>query len=460
LKLEVAVEDVSQCIKNLTIVVPAEEVRSEFNQVFDTYQRQIKLPGFRPGRVPRDLVKQRFGKEIKEEVAKHLAPHALQHAIQDNKLRIVAQPSIQEYTLSEGEPMKFTASIEVAPEFELQDYKGLKAVKRVASVREEDVDKTLENWRESAAQLVPVEDRPAQLGDILTVDLSGKYVEPAKEEDLKADGVDIELGAEGVHETFTEKLTGAQAGEKREFRVVYPEDFSSKGLAGNTIDFTAVISSVRQKELPALDDDFAKEYSDQETLGALRDRIRDEMSSKAEQRASADLRNTLLEQIVAAYDFEVPPSLVDQKAYERAQEFAYLLSRSGVPQEQIKGWDWDQYLEKERGRAVNDVRASLITAKISETENLSVSREEVDAEIARMADSTRESFAQLKARLTKDDALSSIESRMLFQKALDVIANSAEVTVQEIAPNEETEGAKADDDALDAQIESKTVEQP
>lgn len=459
MKLEVAVENVSQCIKKLTIEVPAEEVRSEFNQVFDTYQRQIKLPGFRPGRVPRDLVKQRFGKEIKEEVAKHLAPHALQHAIQDNNLRIVAQPSIEEYTLNEGEPMKFTASVEVAPDFELKEYKGLKAVKRVTAVREEDVEKTLQNWRESAAQLIPVEDRPAQLGDIVTVNLNGKYIEPPKEEDLKADEVQIELGAEGVHETFTEKLSGAQAGETLEFRVVYPEDFTSKGLAGSTIDFSAEITSVKQKELPELDDEFAKEYSDLETIVALRDRIRGEMKEKSEERADSELRNSLLEQVVKAYDFEVPPSLVEQKAYERAQEFAYLLSRSGVPQESIRNWDWENHMEKERDRAVNDVRASLITAKISAAENLDVSRDEVDAEIARMADSSgRESFAQLKARLTKDEQISSIEGRMLFQKALDVIENNAEITVQEIAPNEESEGAKAADDALDAKTESNTVE--
>ncbi len=449
MKLEVAVEDISQCVKDLSVEIPAEAVKVEYDKAYDAYQRYVKVPGFRPGRVPRGVVKQRFGKEVKDEVVKQLLPHALEHAIRDQKLRVISEPALLDCTVSEGEPMKFKVSVEVLPEFELKEYKGLKATKRVMLVSDEDVEKTLQSWRERAAQLVPVEDRPSQMGDVVAVNLAGKYVEPREEEDLKAEDVPIELGAAGTHETFNENLTGVKAGDVREFRVAYPEDFTSSGLAGKTLDFTATVAAVRQKDVPDLDDDFAREFSEFGTMAELRDGVRESLSRNQMQSADVALRNDLLEQILQGYDFEVPPSIVEQQAAENAREFAYMLLRNGLSPESIKSWDWDEHVKKERERVVPQLRATMIASKIGQAEDVGVSQDEVDAEIARLADSTGEPFAQLKARLTKEESLSSIESRLLYQKALDVIVNNAEITVEEVTS--EQEKAKANMESQAAQ---------
>ncbi|MGH9837576.1 MAG: trigger factor [Blastocatellia bacterium] len=459
MKLEVAVEDISQCVKDLSVEIPADAVKAEYEKAYDAYQRYVKVPGFRPGRVPRGVVKQRFGKELKDEVVKQLLPHALEHAIRDQKLHVVSEPALLDCTVSEGEPMKFKVSVEVLPEFELKEYKGLKATKRVRLVsEEEDVEKTLQSWRERATQLVPVEDRPSQMGDVVAVNLAGKYIEPPEAEDLKAEDVLVELGAAGTHEAFNENLSGVKAGDVREFRVAYPEDFTSSGLAGKTLDFTATVTAVRRKEVPDLDDDFARAFSEFGTLAEMRDGVREMLSRNQMQSAGVALRNDLLGQILQGYDFEVPPSIVEHQAQENAREFAYMLMHNGLSPEAIKSWDWDEHIKNERQRVVPQLRGTMIASKIAQAEGISVSQDEVDAEIARLADSTGEPFAQLKARLTKEESLSSIESRLLYQKALDVIVNNAEITVEEVTSEQEAERIKAE--ANDRESGSATILMP
>lgn len=431
MKLQVAVTDLSQCRKDLTIEVPAEEVKAEFEKAYDAYARYAKVPGFRPGRTPRGVVKQRFAKEVKDEVIGNLLPHALEHAITDHKLRIVGDPRINDISVNEGETMKFNVIVEVLPEFELKEYKGLKLTKRVARVTDEDVENVLERFRQSASEFVPVEDRPSQDGDFVSVNLVGKYVEPQEEEDLKSDDVQIEIGSENVQPEFNENLRGVSANDVREFRVVYPEDFTSKGLAGKTLDFTATVVAVRKKETPELNDEFAQDFGDYESIQQLRDKVRESLLSNSETRAEARLRDELVEQVLKDYDFEVPLALVEPQAAERTREFAYMLMRSGVPQQTIKDINWEERMDEARSHAARDVRAALVISRIGEAENIEISREDVDAEIERIAHANGGPVEQLKARLTKDESLSSIENRLRYQKALDAVVSHAEVTVEE-----------------------------
>jgi len=299
LKLQVAVTDLSQCRKDLVVEVPAEEVKAAFEKAYDVYARHVKTPGFRPGRAPRGVIKQRFGKEAKDEVVKNLVQHALEHAVADHKLHVVGSPQIDDLTVSEDEPMKFKATLEVLPEFELKEYKGLNLTKRVERVTDEDVESVLERFRQSASEFVPVEDRPSQDGDVVSVNLVGKYVEPPEEEeDLKADDVQIEIGGAGVQPEFSENLRGVKAGDAREFRVKYPDDFSSEGLAGKTLDFTATVVVVREKETPELDDEFARDFGDYESLEQLREKIRENLVTSAEARAEARLRDEAVNRIL------------------------------------------------------------------------------------------------------------------------------------------------------------------
>jgi trigger factor len=431
LKLQVAVADLSQCRKGLTVEVPVEEVNAAFEKTYGVYARHLKIPGFRPGRVPRDLIKQRFAKEAKEEVVKSLVPEALQSAVAEQMLRVVGEPQIDDLSVDEGEPLKFKATLEVLPDFELKEYKGLKLTKRVATVTDEEVGHALEHLRQSAAEFVPVEDRPSHDGDFVSVNLVGKYVEPPEAEELKSDDVQVEIGANNVQPEFSENLRGVKAGDAREFRVEYPEDFSAEGLAGKTLDFTAAVVAVREREAPELDDEFARDFGDYENLQQLRDRIRENLTASAEARAEADLREEVVKRVLEDYDFEVPSTLVEAQTADRAREFAYMLMRNGVPPQTIKEIDWEERMKEFRPLAARDIRMALVFEKIGEAEEVEVSRWEVEAEVERMARASGEPADQLKARLTKDDSLSSIENRLRHQRALEAVIKHAEVTVEE-----------------------------
>lgn len=463
MKAQVALVDVSEVKKDLTIEVDAAEVKAEFEKTYESYARHARVPGFRQGKIPRQMVKQRFAKDIKEEVLSRLLPHALGHALEDHKLNVVGEPQIADLTFEEDAPLSFKVSVEVIPNFELQDYKSLKATKRVRQVTEADIDKVIERWRENSAEFVPVEDRPSQTGDFVSVNLIGKYLvaegEPP-EEDLKAEDVQIELGAEGVQPEFNENLANAKAGVIREFRVVYPEDFTSKGLAGKTVDFTASIVAVRQKELPALNDEFAQQFGQEfESLQQLRERVREDLSKSAENEAATRLRDELVEKVLDTYSFQVPDALVEQQAQDRLRNFAYQLAQSGLPKEVAQTINWEERFEEARLMAARDVRAALVIGRIGTAEKIRVTNDELDAEIARMAPGMGLLPQQLKARLTKEEELPSIENRLRYGKAVDVIVDHAEITVEEVTAEQLATEAQAKQAAAAPAIENQPAEQ-
>ncbi len=431
MKLQVTVADLSQCRKDLRVEIAADEVKAEFEKSYEALLRSAKIPGFRPGRVPREIIRQRFGKDIKDAVTQSLLPHALEHAITDHQLQIISKPQINDISVNEGEPLKFRATVEILPEFELREYKGLRTTKRIERVTDEDVEGALEQLRQSFSVFDPIEDRPAQDGDFVSVNLAGKYVEPQEEEDLKAEVAQIELGSKSALPVFTKNLRGVVAGDVREFRVEYPDDFTSPGLAGKTLDFTATVVAVRRKEVPDLDDDFARTFGLGENLAETRQQVREALVAEAESRAGQKLRDKLLRRIMKDYDFDVPSTMVEQRAAERAQEMAYLLLQNGVQPQTIKDHLGAQ-MNETRAQAVFDVRSALVMARIVAAENIRLAENEVDEEIERMAMMNGEPVEQLKARLTKNEALSSIENRLFYQKALEAVVAHAEITTEEI----------------------------
>lgn len=456
MKLQVAVADLSQCKKDLSIEVPAENVKAEFEKAYDTYMRYAKVPGFRPGRVPRGVIKQRFAKEAREEVTKNLLQHALQHAIDDHKLHVVGNPIIDDLSISEGEPMRFKVTLEVLPEFELKEYKGLKLTKRIARVTDEVVEDVLERFRQSAAKFIMVKDRPSQDGDFVSVNLVGKYIEPQEEEDLKSDGAQIEIGSKNDLPEFSENLRGVKPDDVREFRVKYPEDFAPEWLAGKTLDFTATVVAVRRKEMPELDDEFARNVGGYDSIQELRDKIQENLAADSEAQAESRLRDELVERILKDYDLEVPAALVEPQTAQRAREFAYLLMRNGVPQQTIKEINWGEWMDKTRERVARDICAVMVVSKIADVENIRVSAGDVDAEIERAARANGEPADQLKARLTKDEALSSIENGLRYQKALDAVINHAEITVEEYTGTQNDDQNRAEPEGA-VQSESQSA---
>ena len=465
MNLQVVVADIADCQKELTIEIPASDVQSEYNKAYEAYSRHAKIPGFRPGKVPRAVVKQRYAKEIKGEVLNSLLPHAIGHAIEDHKLKVIGSPNVNpdEIDIKEGEPLSFKSQVTVLPDFELKSYQGVKVTKRVARVTDEVVERNLEELRTQAAQLVPVEDRTSQTGDFVSINLIGKYIDPPEEEDLKTEDIVIELGAQGVQPEFNDNLTGVKEGDVKEFTVKYPEDFPSKGLVGKTLDFTATVNSVKIKELPELDDEFAQESAeefgaDYKDVAGMREQVRKNIAQSYDHEAEMDLRDDLLANLAKEYDFPLPAPLVEQQANQRMQDFVQRLMQSGAyAQLAAKDINWEARQEEERVRAKTDVKLALILGAVAQAEKIVVSQEDLDNEIERIAESVGRSAEEVEASLTKNDGLSSIENRLRSNKVIDLLVSQAEVTTEEYDEEDEPDVPVAETNDVSAAGESAQI---
>ncbi|HEX8651185.1 MAG TPA: trigger factor [Pyrinomonadaceae bacterium] len=447
--MKTEVVDVSPTRKEIKIEIEAEAVRAVYDRISDQYAKLANVPGFRRGHAPRSVVRTRFKDEIRGEVLRELVPQAISDAINDNSLDVIGEPDVH---LGDSggldrmgtEPLSVHAHVEVLPEVSLGEYKGLEVVRRVRPVKDTDLDRVIDDLREASAALQPVEDRPSQAGDTVTVNFEGKFIESPEEEDIHVEDVDVELGSEGVQQEFTDNLTGTVADEERTFTVHYPEDFTSKGLAGKTLEYTAKITAVRRKELPEKDDEWATSLGeDIDSLATLREKIREDLTNRSTAQSENHLRTEVLGKLTDAHPFEVPQSLIEQQADQLLQVVARDMAMRGVdPREQEVEW-WKNVREQLKPQAERDVRGFVLLERIADEENISVTDEEVEAEIRSMAEASRQTPEALRAALTKQGGTTSIANRLRNRKALELIVKHARVTEEEWKEEEqETEDSR------------------
>jgi trigger factor len=443
--------DVSPTRKEIKIEIEPAEIRDAYDRISREYSKAAKVPGFRPGHAPTSVVRTRYKSEIQSEVLRELLPDAVNKAIVEHSLSAIGEPDVQldnsEALARLGdEPLTVKVGLEVLPEIELREYKGIETTRRVRPVTDVDVDRVIEGLRDSSASLQPVEDRASQLGDTVTINARGKFVDDEPEaEEIKVDDVEVLLGGPGVHQQFTDSLTGVKAEETRTFVVDYPPDFSSPGLAGKKVEYVADITSVRQKELPELDDEWAKSLGGEiDTLETLRTKIREDLEERAKAESEHHMRGELIRNLVDEHKFEVPQSLAEHQINQRLQEVARQMMQRGIDprSEQI---NWDSAREEMKGQAEDDVRATMLMEKIAEAENLTVSNEEVEAEIESIASASRQTKEQVRAALTKNGGERSIAQRLRNRKALDLLVENARINDADWI--EPTDDQKEEDDA-------------
>lgn len=453
--MKTEVVDVSPTRKEIKIEIAPEEVRAEYDRVSQRYAQMARVPGFRPGKAPVSVVRQRFKNEIRGEVLQAIVPQALTDAITKNNLNIVGEPDVHldnDAGLDKlGEqPLSVHANVEVFPEVALGEYKGLEVARRTRPVTDEDVNRLVENLREQSATLEPVEDRGAQEGDTVTIDIRGHFVEPQEkheEEEIKADEVDIVIGGEGVLKEFNENLTGARVDDVREFRVSYPEDFNAKGLAGKTVDYKATVTAVRRKETPELNDEWVESLGEEEvkTVEQLRQRLRDNLEARAKDESEGRLRDDLMSKLIGAHQFEVPSSLIEHQTRHHVERaIRDMLARGIDPRKQEM--DWEGMSRVLRDQAETDLRGSLLLERIAESENIDVSDEEINKEIEAYAEMTRQTPDQVRAALTKQGGERSIADRLRQRKAIDFLVANARVSDEEWR-EEEVEKAESETEA-------------
>lgn len=409
------------CKRTLNVVVPAEEVDQETSRIVENLKSQVRLPGFRPGKAPDGMIRTKFAREIRQEALESLIPKHLKAELEKANLNLVGSPNVKDIKFSKGEPLEFTAEFEVVPELELGEYKGIEVAYEEPEVSDEDLAKRLEELREQKAEYVNLDPRPAQDGDFVAVSL--KSVSGA-DEPIENDHMVIQVGDEDTIEDFSRNLRGMEPGEEKEFDVVYPEDYMQQRLAGKTIRFHTFLKAVQTKELPELDDEFAKDLGDYQDLDELRDSLRRTMKADREFTARQEAQNAVVDELIRTHEFEVPEAYVEGQIEASLRQRLGELAAQGVDPRNLD-LDWEKVKESQRDRAVHDVRASILLDKIAERESIEVTHDEVDQQVQRIAKQRREPAVSVRKELEEANELGRIATRIRTEKTLNLLFEQA-----------------------------------
>ncbi|HUO35303.1 MAG TPA: trigger factor [Candidatus Acidoferrum sp.] len=416
------------CKRELELEIPAENVQKASEKIARDIARVARIPGFRPGKAPVTLIRRRFADDIQGEVLQSLVPEYLEKALDEKNLIPVGRPEVDQVHFHDGEPLKFRAVFEVLPEFELADYKNLDVQVDPVETGDAQVDKAIEELRDRAATYVPIEGQPAKDGDYVLMKLAGTPVGDG--EPVQADNILCHVGAEETLESFTENLRGASSGETKKFRTAYPENFPDTKLAGKTYDYSAEIQGIKEKKLPELNDEFAKEAlgenSGVETVAQLRTKIQADLEHAKEHQQTAQAREKILETLVKRHDFPVPETLIEHQMDVRLERLVRTFAAQGVDPRAVNV-DWVSLRNRQRDRAIDDVKAEILLDRIATAEKIDATDEDVEKEIAALAEQSGESATAVRARLTKQGALDRMKSKLRSDKTLDWLYRSARI---------------------------------
>ncbi len=408
--------------REIEVEVPFEEVSRETDTLIQKYQKLARIPGFRKGHVPASIIRQRFSQDIQNDVIDALVPRYFRKETERLGLMPVSQPRVTDLHAHQGEPLHFKASFEVMPEIKVEGYKELRAEHPEITVTEQEVEESLKSLQEQKATFSPIEDRPIADGDYAQVSLDGTpKQDEAGTKPVHMDDVLVEIGGKNTMPEFTENLRGANAGEERTFEVNYPQDFSDERLRGKVFTYKVKVNAIKQKTLPELNDDFAKELGEFSTLEEVRQRIREGMEGERRQAAEREAKDKLLTELIRRNEFELPEALVDHQIDIRLERGLRALAAQGLRSEDMKKMDMPRLRAGQRDQAVQEVKATLLLEKIADEEKIEVGDEEINREIEALATQTNQTPDAIRARLTRDGALDRIRNRIRNEKALDFL---------------------------------------
>ena len=421
--MKVEFADVSETRKRLTIEIPSGTVDAEIDRLVSRLGRSAKVPGFRPGKVPPRVVWQRFKGEILHDVAHDLVPSALDSALRERGLEPIDTPDVRDVVVEQGVPMTFVATFDVVPSFDPGEYRGVALRKPSAAVEDAAVDEALERLRQRAARFEPVEGRPLAANDWATVDLARTVAGADAPE--KHENVTIDLSAEANPPGFSEQLVGLEAGAHKAFTVHYPAEHPVKELAGQSVEYGVAIKAIKQRVVPALDDEFAKDMGNFDSLAALRDRVRRDLEHEAAHEADRSVRSDLLADLAKRVPFTVPDALIEQELDRRVEEFVRRLIEQQVDPRKA-GVDWNEFRSAQRDAAAESVKAMVALDEIARREPVVVSDEDLAQEIARFAERSGRTPDAVRAQIEKDNGLARLQGGLRREKTVDLLlANAA-----------------------------------
>ena len=416
--------DVTETRKTITIEIPSDVVDAEINRIASGYTKQARLPGFRPGKVPTTIVKQRFREQILHDVMHGLIPRAVDEALQERGIEPVDTPNIKDVALQEGHPLTFTAAVETVPPFDPGDLSTITLREGSTEVDDAAVDKALQRLRDQAAKYEPVEGRGVADGDTVVLDIERKTGAEAPD---RHENVNVEIGSPANPPGFDAQLVGLNAGERKTFDITFPESYPVQEMAGAEVTYTVLVKEVRRKVLPELDDEFAKDVGEFDSLDALRARVQADLAEEAQESARRELRTDLLRQLSTRVGFDVPGVLVEREIDRRLEEFARQLMQQRVDPRQA-GIDWAQFREAQRDAARAAVASALVLDEVARRENLTVAAEDVDKEIEQYAGRAGRTPAAVRAQIEKEGGLGRLAAGLRREKAVDLALSRAKMT--------------------------------
>ena len=413
-------ETTENCKREIQVEVPADVVTRQTESLVQKYQKMARLPGFRRGHVPATIIRQRFAEDIKTEVVEALIPQYFRQETEKQHLVPVSQPRVSDLHLHEGEPLRFKASFEVMPEIEVAGYKEVRAEKPEITVTDDEVNEAINSLREQHATFTSIEGRPLADHDFAQISLQGTPKEVGGKP-VNMDDILVEVAGPNTMPEFTENLRGANPGDQRTFDVHYPDDFSDQRLAGKTFTYTVNVKSIKQKNLPELNDDFAKELGEFASFDELKTRVRESLLSDKQRTSEREAKDKLMDELVKRNPFPVPDALVEHQIDLRLERGLRALAAQGMRAEDMKKMDLARLRAGQRDNALQDVKAGLILDRIADAEKIEVEEEEVNKEIEALASQSKQTAEAIRARLTRDGALDRIRNRIRNEKTLDFL---------------------------------------
>ena len=386
--MSLQVEKLEKNMAKLTIEVDADEFSRAVENAYQKNKGKISVPGFRKGKVPRKMIEQMYGKGVfYEDAANEIIPDAYEKAVEECEETIVSSPKIDVTQIEEGKPFIFTAEVALKPEVTLGAYKGIEVEKVDTTVTDEEIEEDLQQQRENNARTVSVEGRPVQNGDIAVIDYEG-FVDGVAFEGGKGENHNLTIGSHSFIDTFEEQLIGKNAGESCEVHVTFPEEYHAKELAGKPAVFQVTVKEIKEKQLPELNDEFAGEVSEFETLAEYKDDIRKKLTEKKEEDAKAKKEDDVIQAIIDGAQMDIPEAMVETQQRQLVDDFAQRLQMQGLSMDQyfqFTGMTYDKMMEQVKPQAESRIQSRLVLEAVAAAENIAASEEEYDAEIERMA---------------------------------------------------------------------------
>jgi len=403
--------------RELEIEVAADEVSKEWEKVLLEYASRARLDGFRRGKAPKEMVKRLFYPDIKDAVIENLAPRALRESLRAENISPVGTPVISEAVFREGQPFRFKAVVEVLPGFELPSYKKIRVQKREVKVEEEDVSRSLEELRQKSAEYVPVEGRGVADGDYVVVEWKGKDLQTKRF--LPTEKVLVLAGHPDNEKVLNDSLKGTTPGETRKFIISYPQEHPQKKMAGRTVEYEIRVISIKEKKVPEMSDEWAKDLGEYEDLAALKQRVRQELEKAKEEAARREMGDEVVKGLIEELELELPESLVEEEAVSILRGWAAQLP-TDLPSTQV-----EELREKAKGQAQRSLKTSLLLQKIAQQETLAVGDEEIEEEIKAMAKRNNVPLVQLVEKVNQEGKREDIRNSLLLRKAIDFLLDNA-----------------------------------